>query len=179
MANGDFDPEDLNPPGTMTAVGLSPDDPLYDWGSNIHPSQLQQYMHDPDEFKNRMAQQGIAPPKHEYTGMPDGSLQATDPDSGKPVYRSASAASAFGPVQDPSQGNLTGGALAYQDIPEQPGEQGENPIAKRLRENAQRAGEAKPYPPGQDPTVPPLLRPVAPRPAPAPAPTPAPTMQRP
>jgi hypothetical protein len=106
MANGDdFDPY---PAGTMTAFGgLSADDPLIDWGSNMKPSDLQQYVHDPEGFKQNMINQGIAPPDHHYTSTPQG-LQAVDPQTGLPVTRGMRAGqSPFSPMGDPSQGNLT------------------------------------------------------------------------
>jgi len=83
MANGDeFDP---NPPGTMTGLGLSPDDPLYDWGSNMKPSDLQQYVHDPEGFKQNMINSGQPPPDHNYVQGAQG-LQAVD-QKGLPIIR--------------------------------------------------------------------------------------------
>jgi hypothetical protein len=79
---------DPNPPGTMTPLGLSPDDPLHDWGSNMKPSDLTQYVHDPQGFVNNMINSGQAPPSHNYVQSPTGRLQAVD-QSGAPIRTSA------------------------------------------------------------------------------------------
>lgn len=117
MADDDFDPWDAstynpsaapttlppdqlpqnNPPGTARAIGnLSPNDPLIDWGSNLKPSDMQQYVHDPEGFKQNMINQGITPPDHHYVQDPSGNLQAVNPSTGQPVYRGMSQPNDFG-----------------------------------------------------------------------------------
>lgn len=59
----EFDYLDPYPPGTMTPIGMQPDNPLMDWGSNVRPSELQMFLHDPEKFKDMMASRGIAPPQ--------------------------------------------------------------------------------------------------------------------
>jgi hypothetical protein len=184
MANGDdFDP-DPNPVGTMTGLGLSPDDPLIDWASNMKPSDLQQYVHDPEGFKQNMINSGQPPPDHNYVQGPTG-LQAVD-QTGQPVSRAAkmdqnTPFNPLAPVRDPSQGNLTapppalkGNALAFGENPEGPSPWDEQ-IQRQIEGKPIGSKEVKPTPPGKTadrlpgmtgPTVGPGV------PAPTPAPTP-------
>jgi hypothetical protein len=132
---------DVNPPGTMTPMGLGPNDPLIDWGSNMKPADLMQYMHDPEGFKQNMINQGVPPPDHHYVATPTG-LQAVDPQSGQPIIRTAggkiqgnlsdylgpSAAQAVAPPGQPR-------SLAYMDPG---GGLGQSPEAEALPESAKR-----------------------------------------
>jgi hypothetical protein len=139
---------DQNPPGTMTGLGLGPNDPLYDWGSNMKPADLMQYMHDPEGFKQNMINQGVPPPDHHYVATPTG-LQAVDPQSGQPVirteggrikgnlsdYLAPTAAQAVAPPGQPR-------SLAYMDPG---GGFGQSPEAEALPES----GKGTPPSPGQ------------------------------
>lgn len=81
MANGDdYNPLDPNPPGTVNPIGLQPNDPLIDWGSNLKPSDLQRFAHDPDGAVQNLIDQGKGPPDHHYISDPEGNLTATTPD---------------------------------------------------------------------------------------------------
>jgi hypothetical protein len=83
MANGDdFDP---NPPGTMTGMGLQPNDPLYDWASNMKPSDLAQFVHNPQGAVQSMIDQGKPPPDHHYDqlGNPISADQAAQLDAAR------------------------------------------------------------------------------------------------
>jgi hypothetical protein len=120
MANGDdFDPF---PPGTMTAFGgLSPDDPLADWASNVKPSDLQQFVHDPQGAIDNMVNKGQPPPDHHYQADERGNLSPMlgfapgDPGPPRPEDTAGKVSDkrpipptrVTEPVRDPSQGNLT------------------------------------------------------------------------
>jgi hypothetical protein len=62
-----YDDLDPYPVGTVTPTGgIGPDDPLIDWASNLKPSDLQRFVHDPEGFKQDMINRGIPPPAHDY-----------------------------------------------------------------------------------------------------------------
>lgn len=153
-----FDPY---PQGYMNTGTLSPDDPLLDWGSNMKPTDLFQYTHDPEGFKQKMIDAGIPPPDHSYTPTAQG-LKAVD-SQGQPVMRgmktklpSEITGEAFG-----FQGEGRGGALPFAGGPDttlKPEEQGPNPIVEGAKKRFEKAGESKPYPSKEQPGTPPLLR---------------------
>jgi hypothetical protein len=138
---------DINPPGTMTPMGLSPNDPLYDWGSNMKPSDLAQYVHDPQGFMNNMANSGQAPPGHNYVQDPSGQLQAVDQNN-QPI-RTNAAGRIQGNISDylsPATGQTAAQAVAAPQLPgAQPrslaymdpgGGAGQSPEAENLPESA-------------------------------------------
>src|SRR5215831_1361481 len=96
MANDDLDPY---PVGTVTPFGgISSDDPLVDWASNLRPSDMQRYVHDPEGFKQDMVNRGIPPPQHDY--IHDGQQL-------QPVYNSQQ------PVRMTPQGGIQGNMTDY------------------------------------------------------------------
>lgn len=128
---GEFDYLDPYPAGTMTAIGMQQDNPLMDWGSNVRPSELQMFLHDPEKFKDMMAAKGIAPPQAlPFAGDTSPELKPEEkgtvldvpkvinrnveefnkakppPPQTKPLIEQAPA-TVPGVVRDPSQGNLT------------------------------------------------------------------------
>ena len=96
MAADDFDPY---PAGTVTPFGgISPDDPLIDWASNLKPSDVQRYVHDPEGFKQDMINRGVPPPQHDY--IHDGQQL-------QPVYNEQQ------PVRMTPQGGIQGNMSDY------------------------------------------------------------------
>jgi hypothetical protein len=79
MPGEDFDPF---PPGTMTPFGLSSDDPLVDWGSNMKPSELLRFLHDPEGAINDAVDRGIPPPPSQALGFADAPFAANPAVSG-------------------------------------------------------------------------------------------------
>jgi hypothetical protein len=152
---------DQNPPGTMTPMGgISPDDPLIDWGSNMKPSDLAQYIHDPEGFKQKMIDQGIPPPDHHYTTGLDGDLKAYNPATGQPVYRGGLPSQISRPSDFGFQGEGRGQAMGFvgDTSPElSPEERGPNPIVEKAKKNLEEFGSAKPPPTGT--YAPPLAQP--------------------
>jgi hypothetical protein len=53
-------------------MAMGANDPLVDWGSNLRPGDIQQYLHDPEGFKQRMIEAGQPPPDFHFTAGADG-----------------------------------------------------------------------------------------------------------
>src|SRR5215467_11273839 len=51
-------------------MALGAGDPLVDWASNLQPGDMQQYLHDPEGFKQRMIEAGQPPPDFHFTTGP-------------------------------------------------------------------------------------------------------------
>lgn len=92
MANsGDaFDPF---PIGMTTAGGLSSDDPLIDWASNLKKNDLTRFLHDRPGAIDDMVSRGIPPPPDRPASSALGFTDATgqyeiDQNSGMPVFDS-------------------------------------------------------------------------------------------
>lgn len=182
MANGDdftdrygFDP---NPPGTVTPLGLGPNDPLIDWGSNLKPADVQRFIHDPEGAKQDMINKGVPPPPVDYQHDGRGTLAPVtrglgvvnplDPNTPETTPPTIPRPPVHTPVRDPSQGNLTdeGPILGQPKGPLAPVVEG---IKKGLREGwkptrpedldpfqAQGGGGATPYTPQPPAKVAPL-----------------------
>jgi len=144
--DSDFGAFDPNPPGTVTPMGgISNDNPLIDWGSNLKPQDAFQYVHDPDGFiKNRVAE-GKPPPDFDHVAGPTG-LQAVNRQTGQPITRGGLPSIITGDSLSPP-GGVLGQATAFA-----PGD----PPPPRPEDNVSDKYKYKP--------------PAAPAPAPAPAP---------
>jgi hypothetical protein len=178
----DMGSQDPYPPGTSTALGLGQNDPLRQWASQMTPDQLKTFgdLHAQGDFegaKQHLVDNNVAPPDFHFD------------QNGAPMYPT----DAFGTTRMSSTGNIqtTPAQQVQQAITQAqgtsrgvqapsisselgPGESGTNPMVEKAKENWNKANQAQPYPPGQQPGTPPLAKPTGVTSTPAPAPAPAP-----
>jgi hypothetical protein len=107
MAGAESDGSFLDPRGdtpdfsTYTMGGIGSNDPLIDWASNMNKDDLAKFIQDPEGTAKYLAAKGVTPPPPEAMNQ----IHQHNESMGTPTR--AASSDIFGPMKDPSQGNLT------------------------------------------------------------------------
>ena len=106
MANGDDGGSSFDPSiGQFTGFSTlsDPNDPMIDWASNVKPSDLIHFAHDPETAMDNLAAKGVPPPEHHYDG--NGNVISADQAAQLDAQKGQQPPQEI--MGDPSAGNLT------------------------------------------------------------------------
>ena len=106
MANGDDGGSSFDPSvGQFTGFSTlsDPNDPMIDWASNVKPSDLLHFAHDPETAMDNLAAKGVPPPEHHYDG--NGNVITADQAAQLDAQKGQQPPQEI--MGDPSAGNLT------------------------------------------------------------------------